>query len=156
MDSQNQQTDVFVKMVFFQNNPRIAPSMHRARTPTTADGIHFVRSDDGGNTWPAPIVSFPPDGNSSTDYPFDFALGSQDQGAIFFGQNSGTGTAVCGNPKLSLSTDLTHWSTCAAPTPASRINIRFIPAQSQPPMAAMTSSTFFGGTPATAPPATES
>lgn len=116
MDTQNQQSDVSAKMVFFQNNPRIAVYASR-QDADTEDGIHFVRSDDGGHTWGSPVV-IPPDGDSSTDYPLDFALGSQDQGAVFFGQNSGTGTSVCGNPKLSLSTDLTHWSTCDIADPS--------------------------------------
>jgi hypothetical protein len=118
LDSQGQETDVAVKMEFFQKNPRITTYVQR-QDAGYGVGDHFVRSDDGGNTWPAQnIIVIPPDGTSSTDYPFDMAIGSQDQGAIFFGQNSGTGDAVCGNPKLSLSTDLTHWSTCAIADPS--------------------------------------
>ncbi len=112
MDTQNQQTDVFVKMLFHQNNPRIVVHAQR-QDADFGVGLHFVRSDDGGHTWTSPVV-IPPDGNSSTDYPFDLTLDSKGDGAIFFGQNSGSGDAACGNPKLSLSTDLTNWKTCSA------------------------------------------
>ena len=114
IDSENNQSDVAVKLKFFQTNPRVTVHLQR----NDADfgvGIHFAKSDDGGNTWSAPVV-IPPDGNSSTDYPFDMALDSQDHGAIAFGQNSGSGDAVCGNPKLSLSADLAHWTTCSTST----------------------------------------
>ncbi|HEX5229124.1 MAG TPA: IPT/TIG domain-containing protein [Bryobacteraceae bacterium] len=112
LDTQNQQTDGYAKLLFYGSDPRIALYAQR-QDADFGVGLHAVHSNDGGNTWTTPVV-IPPDGNSSTDYPFDFALGSKDQGAIFFGQNSGTGDAVCGNPKLSLSTDLTKWKTCAA------------------------------------------
>lgn len=112
MDSQNNGTDnPDVKLAFFNLNPRVLVYIQR----NDADfgvGLHFARSDDGGLTWQTPVV-IPPDGNSSTDYPFDMALDSQGSAAAAFGQNSGSGDAVCGNPKLSRSTDLVHWTTCA-------------------------------------------
>ncbi len=111
MDSENNQTDAWVALRFFQTNPRVTAHLQR----NDADfgvGLHFAQSDDGGNTWSAPVV-IPPDGHSSTDAPFDMALDSQDHGAIAFGQNSGSGDAACGNPKLALSSDLVHWTTCS-------------------------------------------
>lgn len=112
IDSQNNQTDdPAVKLVFDRLNPRILTFVQR----NDADfgvGLHFSRSDDGGLTWQTPVV-IPPDGDSSTNYPFDFTFDTKGDGAIAFGQNSGHGDAVCGSPKLSLSTDLVHWNTCA-------------------------------------------
>jgi uncharacterized protein (TIGR03437 family) len=113
MDSQKQQSDeLAVKMVFAGLNPRILVYVQR----TDADfgvGLHFVRSDNGGATW-QPVIVIPPDGTSSTDYPFDLAIDSQGHGAIGFGQNGGTGDETCGRPKLSRSDDLVKWTTCAA------------------------------------------
>jgi uncharacterized protein (TIGR03437 family) len=112
MDSQGQQSDdLSVKLAFFNLNPRILAYTQR----TDADfgvGVHFVRSDDGGLNWQKPIV-IPPDGDSSTDFPFDLALNSKGEAAVAFGENSSSGGAVCGSPKLSRSTDLVNWKTCA-------------------------------------------
>lgn len=110
-DSENNQTSVASKLVFNGTNPRIAFYALRNDSPN-GEGIHFVRSDDGGTTWQTPVL-IPPDGTSTTDYPADMALDSQGNGAIAFGQNGGTGDTTCGNPKLSRSTDLVHWTTCA-------------------------------------------
>ncbi len=113
LDSQGQGSDeVAVKLRFYGLNPRVAVFLQR----TDADfgvGLHFARSEDGGATWLTPVV-IPPDGDSSTDYPFDLALDSQDHGAIAFGQNGSSGNDTCGYPKLARSNDLTSWTTCAA------------------------------------------
>jgi uncharacterized protein (TIGR03437 family) len=116
MDSQGHQTDnLAVKLAFFNLNPRILTYTFRSDAEFGV-GVHFVRSDDGGITWQNPVV-LPPDGNSSSDFPFDLAINSKGEAAASFGQNSGSGDAVCGSPKLSRSTDLVHWTTCAiAPT----------------------------------------
>jgi uncharacterized protein (TIGR03437 family) len=112
MDSQGRQSDdLSVKLTFFNLNPRILAYTQR----NDADfgvGVHFVRSDDGGLNWQKPIV-IPSDGNTSTDFPFDLALNSKGEAAASFGENSGSGGGVCGNPKLSRSTDLVNWKTCA-------------------------------------------
>ena len=113
LDSQQRQSDeVAVKLVFAGLNPRVLVYTQR----NDADfgvGVHFVRSDNGGATW-QPVVVIPPDGNSSTDYPFDLAVDSQGHGAIGFGQNGGSGDTTCGQPKLARSDDLVKWTTCAA------------------------------------------
>jgi uncharacterized protein (TIGR03437 family) len=112
MDSQNNgEDDPNVKLLFFNLNPRVLVHLQR-NDGDFGVGLHFGRSDDGGLTWQTPIL-IPPDGNSSTDYPFDLALDSQGNAAAAFGENSGSGDATCGNPKLSRSTDLVHWTTCA-------------------------------------------
>ena len=112
MDSQGQQSDdLSVKLTFFNLNPRILAYTQR-KDADFGVGVHFVRSDDGGITWQTPVV-LPPDGNSSSDFPFDLTLNSKGEAAASFGQNSGSGDAVCGSPKLSRSTDLVHWTTCA-------------------------------------------
>jgi uncharacterized protein (TIGR03437 family) len=112
MDSQGQQSDnLSLKLAFFNLNPRILSYVQRSDADFGVD-VHFVRSDDGGITWQTPVV-IPPDGNSSSDAPFDLTLNSKGEAAASFGQNSGSGDAVCGSPKLSRSTDLVHWTTCA-------------------------------------------
>lgn len=110
-DTENNQSDLSVKLVFFGSAPRIL--FYGLRDDAVDDiGDYFVLSNDGGSTWQQPVV-IPPDGHSSTDYPFDLALDSKGDVAVAFGQNAGTGDAVCGNPKLSLSSDNVHFSTCA-------------------------------------------
>jgi uncharacterized protein (TIGR03437 family) len=111
MDSQAQASDTAVKLVYYNLNPRVLVYTQR-QDADFGVGLHFTRSDDGGISWQTPIV-LPPDGNSSTDYPFDLTLDSKGEAAAAFGQNSGSGDATCGNPKISRSTDLTHWTTCA-------------------------------------------
>ena len=114
MDSQNQQSDlVAVRMVYHNLNPRIAVYVARLDAGYGL-GDHIVKSDDGGATWRTPIV-VTPDGTSSTDFPFDLAVNSQDQGAFGFGQNGGSGDTVCPAPKLALSNDLATWKTCGLP-----------------------------------------
>jgi len=111
IDSQNTQSDsVAVRLKFFGTQPRLIAELQR-KDADFGVGVHFVRSQDGGATWLTPVV-IPPDGNSSSDFPFDLALDSQGHGAIAFGQNSGSGDEVCGRPKVSLSTDLVTWKTC--------------------------------------------
>ncbi|HEY1493274.1 MAG TPA: IPT/TIG domain-containing protein, partial [Candidatus Solibacter sp.] len=117
LDSQGHQSDgVSVRMVYRNLNPRILVSVQRA------DGgfgvtVHFVKSDNGGSSW-SNVVLIPADGDSSTDYPFDLAIDSQDHGAAGFGQNAGSGNNVCQGPKLALSTDLATWKTCGLPNAA--------------------------------------
>uniref|UniRef100_Q02A09 Fibronectin, type III domain protein n=1 Tax=Solibacter usitatus (strain Ellin6076) TaxID=234267 RepID=Q02A09_SOLUE len=117
LDSQGHQSDgVSVRMVYRNLNPRILVSVQRA------DGgfgvtVHFVKSDNGGSSW-SNVVLIPADGDSSTDYPFDLAIDSQDHGAAGFGQNSGSGNHLCQGPKLALSTDLATWKTCGLPNAA--------------------------------------
>lgn len=111
-DTENNQSDLSVRLLFFGSTPRI---LFYGLRDDAADGVgdYFVVSNDGGGTWQQPVM-IPPDGHSSTDYPFDLALDSKGDVAVAFGQNAGTGDAVCGNPKLSLSSDNLHFSTCAA------------------------------------------
>ena len=114
-DTQDNQSDVLgVTMVFYQGNPRVG--FAAVRGDTTGGGtVHFVRSDDGGNTWLPPVL-MPTDGNASTDYPLDIAVDSKDNGALVFNQNvaSGDGSEKCAVPKLALSSDLVNWTTCQA------------------------------------------
>ncbi len=108
----NQSDEIAVQLLFAGTQPRIFFYAQRSDADFGV-GDHFVRSDDGGATWKTPVV-IPPDGNSSTDYPFSGALDSHGDVAFAFGRNSGSGDSVCGNPKLSKSTDLVHFTTCAA------------------------------------------
>lgn len=105
-----------VRLVFHNLNPRLAAGASTALTSSTPEGagVYFLRSDDGGATWQAP-VGLPPDNNSGTAYPFDIATGSKDQGAVAFGTDGVIGAMKCGNPKIALSSDLVNWSTCSPP-----------------------------------------
>jgi uncharacterized protein (TIGR03437 family) len=113
-DNQEIQSDeASVKLAFHGLNPRLLVYEPRLNEDT-GDAVHVVKSDDGGLTWSTP-VQIPPDGNTSTDFPFDLALDSKGDAAVSFGRNSGSGGPVqCGFPKVSRSTDFVHWTTCAA------------------------------------------
>jgi uncharacterized protein (TIGR03437 family) len=117
MDTQNNQSNVAVALRFSGQNPRIAVDAVRNDFNATGSEVHFMRSDNGGTSWLAP-VTIPPDHGSSASWPLDLAIDSQNRGAIVFGRNSGNGTDLCGNPKLSRSNDLTAWTTCAPADPS--------------------------------------
>ena len=112
MDSQNQQSDqLAVKLVFAGLNPRVLANL--VRTDSSENGLsdHSAKSDDGGNTWPAPVM-LPMDGDRSSDYPFDLALDSQGHGAAGLGSNGGSEPGSCGFPKFSRTNDFVAWKTC--------------------------------------------
>jgi hypothetical protein len=112
MDSQNRQSDqLAVKLQFFRTNPRVLVYVQR-NDGDFGVGLHVARSDNGGGAWATPVL-IPPDGDSSTDYPFDLAVDSAGRGAVFFGQNGSSGDQKCGNPKISRSDDFSKWTTCA-------------------------------------------
>jgi uncharacterized protein (TIGR03437 family) len=111
MDTQGHQSDgVAVKLVYSGLNPRVLAELQRADADFGVL-LHTARSDSGGATWNAPVV-IPPDGTSSTDYPFDLAVDSRGNGVAAFGQNGGTGDTVCGWPKISRTADFVTWKTC--------------------------------------------
>jgi uncharacterized protein (TIGR03437 family) len=117
MNSQDHGGGTGLKLAFSRLNPRVALWAMLADSKQgdrDGDGIHFAHSEDGGLTWAAPAL-VPPDGNSTTDYPFDMAVDSNGSVAVGFGQNGNLGddSHKCGNPKLSRSTDLTHFNTCS-------------------------------------------
>jgi uncharacterized protein (TIGR03437 family) len=116
-DTQNNGDGTAVKLAFYKLNPRVA--LWAIRNDSQAadrggDGVHFAHSEDGGLAWASPVL-VPPDGNSTTDYPFDMALDSTGNTAVAFGQNGNVGddSHLCGNPKLSRSSDLTKFTTCS-------------------------------------------
>src|SRR5581483_8027845 len=89
-DTQNNQGNGQLRLLFFGTQPRIFFWAQR----NDADfgiGDHFIRSDDGGATWKAPVV-IPPDKGGSTDYPFDGALDSKGDAAFASGQNGSDGS----------------------------------------------------------------
>ena len=144
MDTQNNAGDLAVKLAYFQLNPRVL--VHAQRNDADDGvGLHVSKSDDGGLTWSVPVV-IPPDGNSSTDYPFDLALDSQGKAAAFFGENSSSGRLPVRQPKLSRSDDFVHWTTCAAGPLDVTAGYSVYPAAVRPPSEAMTACTCFGGT----------
>jgi hypothetical protein len=111
MDSQAQQSDQLAsKLVFSGLNPRVLVYVQR-KDGDFGVGLHTARSDNGGATWNTPVL-IPADGDSSTDYPFDLAIDSLGRGAAAFGQNSSSGDAVCGNPKVSRTSDFVTFKTC--------------------------------------------
>jgi uncharacterized protein (TIGR03437 family) len=108
MDSQGNSSDVSVKLVFDKLNPRVLVYVARNDADTN---VHSAKSDNGGATWATPVV-IPPDIGSSTDFPFDLAVDSQGRGAAVVGRNSGNGSDVCGNPKVSRTNDFVTFKTC--------------------------------------------
>jgi len=111
MDSQGMQSDqLAVKLAFAGLNPRVLADVAR---PDAEFGvtIHSGKSDNGGATWSTPVV-IPPDGDRSTDYPFDLAVDSQGRGAAATGSNGGSTSGICGNPKFSRTNDFVTWKTC--------------------------------------------
>jgi len=112
LDTQNNQTDTYAKLLFNGTNPRIGFYAVRNDSPDGSDGVHFVKSDNGGASW-SPTVLIPADTGSSGDYPMDLAINSTGGGAIVFEQNGSDGSNVCGFPKLAQSSDLNSWTTCA-------------------------------------------
>jgi uncharacterized protein (TIGR03437 family) len=111
MDSQNRQSDeLAVKLVFAGLNPRVLAEVQRADADFGVT-LHSAKSDNGGATWATPVV-IPPDGDRSTDYPFDLAVDSQGRGAAATGSNGGSGGSVCGNPKFSRTNEFVTWKTC--------------------------------------------
>jgi uncharacterized protein (TIGR03437 family) len=126
LDSQGQQSDgLSVRLVYRNLNPRILAWVQR-KDGGFGVGVHFVKSDNGGATWSNAVV-LPADGDSSTDYPFDLAVDSQDHGAAGFGQNGSSGNAACAGPKLATSSDLATWKTCGLPNAASAGNFQSYP-----------------------------
>ena len=117
------QDDSCVKLIFFGTNPRVLLYLDRGDGPPgeeDSDNVHFARSDDGGLTWKAPVL-VPPDGNATTDHPFDVALDSKDNVVAAFGQNGSYGddSHHCpGGPRLAFSTDLANFATCPATSAA--------------------------------------
>src|SRR5215813_8009329 len=94
-DSEGIQTDeVAVKLVYAGLNPRILAALNRRDTGDTGRTIHSIRSDNGGATWSTPVL-LPPDGDRSTDYPFDLAVDSQGRGAAVIGSNGGSSGGDC-------------------------------------------------------------
>ena len=113
MDSQNQQSDqLAAKLAFYNLNPRVLAYVQR-KDGDFGVAVHSGKSDDGGNTWAAPVL-VPPDGDRSTDYPFDLAVDSQGHGAAPVGSNGGSSGGSCGNPKFSRTNDFATWKTCDA------------------------------------------
>lgn len=118
MDNLGQgQDDSCVKLVFFGTNPRVLVWLDRGDGPPGEEesaNVHFDHSEDGGITWKVPVV-VPPDGNATTDHPFDVAVDSKSNVVAAFGQNGSYGddSHHCpGGPRLSFSTDLTNFTTC--------------------------------------------
>jgi uncharacterized protein (TIGR03437 family) len=111
MDSQNTQSDeLAVKLVFAGLNPRVLVEVQRSDADFGVT-LHTAKSDNGGVTWATPVV-IPPDGDRSTDYPFDLAVDSQGRGAAAIGSNGGSNGGNCGNPKFSRTSDFVTWKTC--------------------------------------------
>jgi uncharacterized protein (TIGR03437 family) len=111
MDSQNQQSDqLAVKLAFAGLNPRVLAYVQR-KDGDFGVAVHTTKSDNGGATWATPVL-VPPDGDRSTDYPFDLAIDSQGRGAAPIGSNGGSNSGVCGNPKFARTTDFAAGKTC--------------------------------------------
>lgn len=105
--------DVDARLRFDGMNPRIA--FTAARDQLFFNAAHQVWvsfSNDGGNTWPAP-VPLPNDGSADMGGIIALAVRSG-QAAVASERIGGNqGGEQCGQPKLSRSTGLINWTTCS-------------------------------------------
>ena len=104
-----------VALTFDGTQPRVAMIAYRVDPPNpgvdTTQYLWFDQSVDG-STWQSP-VAIPNDQHDDMVAVISIAIGAQHQGAIAAEKNQGTGDNLCGNPKLSTSSDLVQWSTCS-------------------------------------------
>lgn len=112
-DTQNIQSDfVDVRMVFQGDNPRILFEANRDSS-LYYEVTWVVRSDNGGATWTNPVYIPRDGGHHSINPPFDIAITPSGQGAVAFTSSGGQGDDTCPGIKLSRSSDLSNWTTCA-------------------------------------------
>lgn len=101
-----------VKLAFFGVEPVVASLVARDSYGPTGYNNFFWVTAQTANGW-GPPAGLPSDGSASLAFG-SFAIGSAGQGALV-AQNTGgnSATALCGNPKLSRSSDLANWNTCS-------------------------------------------
>lgn len=101
-----------VQLAFFGTQPRVVYAGQRDDSDGYGKQIWASASTDSGQTW-TPWVGLPSDGQNSLDSPLWLTLGSRGQSALILGSNGGTNVGtVCGNPKISRSSDFVNWTTC--------------------------------------------
>jgi hypothetical protein len=110
-DSKGVQNDSpSVRVAFAGTKPRILFS--GLRDDKDGHNIWISASDDGA-TWSDPVV-IPPDGNRGMQWPMTIAYDAQRGYAVVSTDNGGNWDGVkCKWPKLSLSSDAQHWTTCS-------------------------------------------
>ncbi|MFN7924197.1 MAG: fibronectin type III domain-containing protein [Bryobacteraceae bacterium] len=109
-DTNGRQADfVDVRLTYQGAQPRI---LYQADT-TDYEADHVVRSDNGGGFWQSPALLPTDGGNHCVGVPFDLAVDSQGRGVVPFGRNCGQDNDRCVGVKISRSSDLSNWSTCA-------------------------------------------
>jgi hypothetical protein len=84
----------------------------------TAFPIYF-KSSANGTTW-STLTDVPPDMGANAGSTVSLALGPSGDGALTYWPGGGTGTNVCGSPKLATSSNVTSttdlWNTCSPDT----------------------------------------
>lgn len=112
-DTNGYQSDgVDVRLTYSGAQPRILLNAQRDGSFSGRD-TYVTKSDNGGTSWQAP-AAIPTDGGSyCIGPPFDLALDSKGGGAVVFDRNCGSGDDTCWGVKLSRSSDLVNWTTCA-------------------------------------------
>ena len=117
IDSANIQNDfVEVKLTYYGTQARVMAQVVRDdQGPSGYERFFWVVAQNGDG-FAAP-VGLPSDGNSSLAYGA-MTIGSSGQAAQVSARGGGNdGGVVCGNPKLTRSSDLVNWKTCS-PFPA--------------------------------------
>jgi len=109
-----QNDDAFVALAFFGTQPRVVVASARDdQYFARYDRAVWVSTSTSGTTWTTPI-NLPNDGGNSMDPVLSIAIGSQGQAGVIMETNGGSGEpGNCSFPKISTSTNLTSWTTCA-------------------------------------------
>jgi hypothetical protein len=123
-DSKGVQNDTAsVGIAFKGTTAVVVTSLEQAPNADESKIFWAVTSSDGGKTWSAGTKIAPDKGESN---PFGVSIAAgKTQVLLTYKNNSGNGSAVCGQPKLAISADLAAWKVCSpygGPTPVMSTN----------------------------------
>lgn len=112
-DTNNQGSDrPDIQLAFYGTQPRVIYVGARDGSYDYDRQVWASASTDSGQAW-SPFANIPADGKNSLDAPAWLTIGSRGQAAVVLGSNGGTNVGtVCGNPKISRSSDFVNWATC--------------------------------------------
>lgn len=113
IDSAQVQNDfVEVKLAFYGTQARVMAQVVRDDQGPSGYARYFWVAVQNGAGFASP-VGLPSDGNSALGYG-SFGIGSSGQAALAIARVGGNDNGVlCGNPKLSRSSNLVNWTTCS-------------------------------------------
>ena len=102
-----------IALTFTGNNPRILVDAGFDNRFFYGENNWFYRSNDAGATWSRRVL-IPQDGGNGMGWPFALTVDSKGNGSVVAPITGGNnGDTSCGGPKLSRSSDLVNWKTCA-------------------------------------------